>query len=184
MRNKKIIIGLLLSILPILSINYAVTVLDDDLCENIIDNSINLSGFLEELSFLESSNTPDTVNRLGYIGKYQLGQMALKDLGVQIKPSEFKRNPNLLPENIQDSLVVEYMKLNKKYLGSFIDKYRGKKINGIVINEGALLGGAHLVGYRAVKEWLQSNGRIKKVDGNGTNLEKYLKHFNKYKIEL
>jgi hypothetical protein len=60
-------------------------------------NTLIAYNFSETVAMLESSGKLDTINRLGYIGLYQFGSQALKDLGVSKK---------------------RFVKLNKKYLTS------------------------------------------------------------------
>lgn len=182
---RKISIGIVLISFPIFGIeNIKHTYKEPDLLNGFMKDRIELGRFLNELSFKESSNRAHVVNRLGYIGKYQFGKTALKDLGLEINPSEFKKNPNILPEHIQDSLIVEYLKINKKYLKSYIEKYSGKTIKGIKLNEASILAAAHLVGHRGVKIWLNSRGLLVRKDGNNTSVEDYLKHFNRFEINV
>lgn len=48
----------------------------------------SLEELLEELGMKESSGNYSAVNPLGYLGKYQMGEMALTDVGY------YKLNPN------------------------------------------------------------------------------------------
>ena len=41
--------------------------------------------FFEALGFQESSNSYNKVNRIGYLGKYQMGESVLIDLGYYKK---------------------------------------------------------------------------------------------------
>jgi len=51
----------------------------------------NIKKFLNALAETESTNTPDTINSMGYMGKYQFGEVALKDILKQ-KPGESKED--------------------------------------------------------------------------------------------
>lgn len=139
--------------------------------------------FLEKLSFRESSNNWKAINRFGYMGKYQIGKLALKDIGMDsINSDDFIKNPNIFPEYLQDIAIKKYILKNKKYLKNCIACYKNRVVNNILITESSIIGAAHLVGQKNVKEWLKCNGHIKKVDGNGVTIESYLKLFSGYKI--
>ena len=56
-----------------------------------------LQAFLDHLAYKESTWNPDTVNSIGYIGKYQFGRDALRDVGlfellIQEEPGIFPKN--------------------------------------------------------------------------------------------
>jgi hypothetical protein len=140
--------------------------------------------FLKALAQRESSSDPNIVNSLGYIGKYQMGQMALQDLELddKINAHKFKKNPNIFPEKAQDKAMVKLLKLNKQYLGDYINEFDGKIINGVKITKSGLLAGSHLVGAGAVKEFLDSNGQFVPKDGNGIPVTDYIKKFGGYQL--
>jgi len=139
--------------------------------------------FLEKLAFRESSGNWKAINRFGYMGKYQMGKLALRDIGMDsITPIKFRKDSSIFSEKLQDVAIKKYIRKNRKYLKDCIERYRNTTINGIFITESSILGAAHLVGHRSVKEWLNCGGLIKKVDGNGTTIESYLKLFSGYKI--
>ena len=50
--------------------------------------------------------------------------------------------------------MKQLLKNNKAYLGDYIDKWVGKKKNGIKITLSGLLAGAHLLGPSNVKNFL------------------------------
>tara|TARA_R110000737_G_scaffold338211_1_gene359038 strand:+ start:4465 stop:5058 length:594 start_codon:yes stop_codon:yes gene_type:complete len=139
--------------------------------------------FLDTLSWRESSGNWKIINRFGYMGKYQLGKMAMKDIGMDsIKVENFKCDSSVFPEQLQEIAIRKYIKKNKKYLKKCIECYKNKTVNGILITESSIIGAAHLVGQRSVKEWLKCDGLITKTDGNGTTIESYLKLFSGYKL--
>jgi hypothetical protein len=47
-----------------------------------------------------------------------------------------------------------------------------------------MLAGAHLLGARNVKKFLDSNGSIDPRDGFGTRLSEYLSKFSGYKLDI
>jgi len=142
--------------------------------------------FLKALAQRESSSNPKSINSLGYIGKYQMGQMALQDLELDdtINAHKFKKNPNIFPEIEQDRAMVKLLKLNKNYLGDYIDRFVGKEIGGVNITKSGLLAGSHLVGAGSVKKFLDSNGTFIPKDDNGVPVTEYIKKFGGYNISL
>ncbi len=149
--------------------------------KNILLKSFN--SFLLKLAYRESSNNWKSINQFGYMGKYQLGAMALEDIGMgYIKVEDFRLDSNTFPVELQEIAIRKYIKKNKKYLKKYIKEYKGKSIKGIYITESSIIGAAHLVGHRNVKEWLDSNGKLEKKDGNGVPVEQYLELFSGYKI--
>lgn len=140
--------------------------------------------FINAIAQKESSMDPTSINSLGYIGKYQFGKSALKDLGLNIKinTNKFRNNPSIFPEHKQDEAMVKLLKLNKKYLGNYIDEYVGKTIAGVKITKSGLLAGSHLVGAGSVKEFLDSNGKIIPKDGNEVPVTEYIKKFGGFNL--
>ncbi len=140
--------------------------------------------FLNALAQRESSSDPKSINSLGYIGKYQMGHMALQDLELddKINAHKFKKNPNIFPEKAQDKAMVKLLKLNKQYLGDYINEFDGKVVGGVKITKSGLLAGSHLVGASAVKQFLDSNGKIVPRDGNDVPVAEYIRKFGGYQL--
>lgn len=153
--------------------------------ERKIKREKEIKDFLNLLAFKESSHNWKVVNRFGYIGKYQFGSAVLKDFGLgHINSTKFRRNPNILPEHVQDSLIVDLMESNKRYLEPYLNKYRNKKIKGIVINDASVLAAAHLVGKGSMKKFFETNGKYIRSDGNNVKATDYMREFQKYKFIL
>jgi len=142
--------------------------------------------FLRALAQKESSMNPKAVNRLGYIGKYQFGNMALQDLELddKINVHKFKKNPAIFPEKMQDKAMIKLLKLNKNYLGDYIEKFVGKNVAGVNITKSGLLAGSHLVGAGAIKKFLDSNGVYIPKDANGVPVTEYIQKFGGYNLFL
>ena len=159
-----------------------------------------LEEFLEDLGRRESSGNYKARNQLGYIGKYQMGEPALVDVGYyKPKPTgvynndwngvftgkdginsvdDFLNNPD-----VQEKAQREYKKKQWGYLKNLgADKYVGSKINDIEITPSGLLAATHLVGQGNVNKYLKSNGKNVQKDGNGISLEEYLKKFAGYDV--
>lgn len=153
------------------------------------DRSVDshLKKYLNAIAQRESSGvsgTWDTVSNTGYIGKYQFGNIALKECGYSFNVNDFKNDPNIFPEHEQDRAMVKLLKKNIKYLGKYIDKFEGKIIGGVKITESGLLAASHLVGARNIKKFLNSYGKHIPKDGNGTPCTEYIEKFGGYKINI
>lgn len=129
--------------------------------------------YLEVLSFRESSNVWDTVGGAGgsYIGLYQMGSLALKTIELgHITVAKFKRNPKIFTPEKQKEACIALAEKNKHYLCNYMS-YVGKTINGVKITKAGMLAGAHLCGYKKVKEFLET-GKVAE-DGFGTKITEY-----------
>lgn len=146
----------------------------------------NVEHFLKAIANRESGGDPTIVNSLGYRGKYQFGDVALKEVGLDKKVDleKFKKNPKIWTESQQDKAMKDLLVKNKQHLGKYLSKFNGKKIKGITVTESGMLAGAHLLGARNVKKFLDSNGSIDPKDGFGTRLSEYLSKFSGYKLDI
>lgn len=128
----------------------------------------------------ESNNDYEAVNQLGYLGKYQFGGAALKDLGYKEgskwvgKDGINSKEDFLNSPEIQEKAMTSYVKIQEGYLKSngALD-YVGKEFDGEVVTKEGLLAAAHLVGAGAVHKMLKT-GEIPQ-DANGTKAVEYLK---------
>jgi hypothetical protein len=151
--------------------------------------------FLEALGKRESGGEYKTRNKSGYLGKYQMGEPALIDLGYARRDGnnddnkitwtgkdniwsneDFKNN-----KTVQDKAVRYYHNIIWARIENR-DDYLGKTINGIKITQSGMLAAAHLVGPGGLNTFLKSNGKRIPKDGNGTAVTEYLKAFQKYGI--
>ena len=146
--------------------------------EPILEPLVNLKTFLvykDSIGFKESRNNYNAINKYGYLGKYQFGKSALKDLGLNnVSKSDFLKNHDLQERAFEALLSINKYRL-RKYL-----KHEGKTINGIKVTESGMLAASHLVGANSVKKWLRSNGKKNRADANGTTVEHYMKKFADY----
>lgn len=141
-----------------------------------------LRRFLLALAIRESANNWKSINSYNYIGKYQFGRAALKDVGLgHITAQKFKQNPNIFNEELQDVAAKALMDRNEYYLRNFMHTI-GSTIGGIEITKSGLLAAAHLGGAGGVKSFLKSNGKKDFKDGYGTPISSYLKKFAEFKI--
>lgn len=178
--NKEVIASKIDNSLDVTPKNKADFSIKPELAKNEIDS------FLKAMADKESTSNPKSINSRGYIGKYQFGSMALKDLGIydEINHLKFKRNPDIFPEEEQDKAMINLLKINKRYLGNYLTKYIGKTIGGVKLTKSGLLAGSHLVGARDVKRFLDSNGKYIPKDGNHVPVTEYIKKFGGYNITL
>jgi len=165
--------------------------------DNQVENSKDLKEFLHKLAFKESTNTWDTVRYVkrkrdnktipAYVGKYQFGNIAFRDIDSDVRVDDFAKNPSIWTEAQQDKDIMKLLDNNRHYLRKKIGfkgyhHYLGKTINGIKITESGVLAASHLVGYKNVKKFLRSDGEKDYADGNGTKCSYYMKEFSGYNI--
>jgi len=147
---------------------------------NIAEVKIDLKGhdaFLDKLGNFESGNDYKKVNRLGYMGRYQFGRQALKQVNLDISRKEFLNNPEL-----QELAMERLIQHNNSTLERFIKKYNGKTLHGVKVTRSGVLAAAHLGGATNVKKWFRSGKDFK--DANGTSITKYMKLFGGYSLSI
>ena len=118
--------------------------------------------FADTVAMLESSGKLDTINRLGYIGLYQFGSQALKDLGVS-KKRLLKMN-----KKEQTELFWRFVKLNKKYLTAKMGMDWLDIMNIYGYNNFQLIYACHRHGAGNVAIYLR--GGVEHKDGNGKSI--------------
>src|SRR5690606_9590870 len=133
-------------------------------------------GFKEALAFRESQGDYQSVNTLGYLGKYQFGKSTLRFLGIK-DTQRFLKDAAL-----QEKAFVKLLAYNKYILQRDLRKYVGKKIGGVKITESGVLAAAHLGGAGAVQDFLRSNGAKSFHDAYGTDITEYIKKFASYDV--
>jgi hypothetical protein len=173
--------------------------------KNVVAWKGGLKNFKDSLGFKESSSNWDAwKSKGGYMGKYQIGKIALidissKDINLFGKKfngddadafiSKFKiyRSATFTPEQQERALEILLL-ANKKYLGElYIQDIIGTVIDGITITESGLLAAAHLVGANRIKKCKcitdikQLNKRCK--DGNGIHAIEYAKQFSGFDLK-
>jgi hypothetical protein len=135
-------------------------------------------GFKEALAFKESGGDYFTVNKFGYLGKYQFGAETLKMIGIY-NPNQFLQNPEL-----QEKAFVANAQRNKWILRRDIKRFNGMTINGVLVTESGILAAAHLAGPGSVKKYLRSYGETGFEDAFGTSIKHYMKKFSGYDTSL
>ena len=126
------------------------------------------------------------------IGRYQMSEGALVDVGYYEKPKEYNgkfdgkwtgkdgvysKEDYLSNKNgCQDKAVREYHKIQQnRYMKGMIKKYSGKIIDGVRITPSGIVAGAHLIGAERIKNYLRLNGSVMdngvKVENKDTKTE-------------
>ena len=154
----------------------------DEVIPTIIERK-KLSTFLKDLAMRESSGKWDTINQLGYIGLYQFGDIALKDVGIddKVTTKKFKENPDIFPPEMQTKAMIKLLKNNKHYTRRVYDKI-GQVYNSVEVTESGILAASHLVGAKSVRKYLKSKGKINERDGNGISVKDYMEKFSGYDL--
>jgi hypothetical protein len=149
-------------------------------------NSARFDEYAKAIRQRESSGDYTRVNQFGYTGAYQFGKPALIDAGFMDKGGNwtdharsigvdswdsFKNNPQA-----QDIAFQNFTEKNWDYLRSYFP-HVGQTVAGVPITVSGMLAGAHLVGARAVRDFLDSGGTIVRQDGNGVPITDYMRQF-------
>ena len=185
-----------------------------DKSNEITYNSDTNSGKKDTIAFLNALGGQETrgcknpytkINYAGYVGRYQMGEQAMIEMGVYSKEPDGYRNGRPYYNNDwsgvfiknkynitnlweyrnhpkkQETLQVDYKKREWKYIKNLkLDKYIGKTINGQVITASGLLAGAHLVGVGGLKKYLEGDYTV--ADGSGTKVSFYIEKFAGYSV--
>jgi len=138
----------------------------------------SFTGFKEAVAFKESQGKYNTVNTLGYLGKYQFGRTTLERFNIY-NTHHFLRDPEL-----QEDAFIALCSVNKWILRRDIKRSSGKTINHIKITESGILAAAHLAGAGNVKKYLRSNGAFRFKDAYGSSVQHYLKQFSGYDTSI
>ncbi|BDD08998.1 hypothetical protein FUAX_14300 [Fulvitalea axinellae] len=149
---------------------------------SIWNNHNGFKKFSEAIRFRESSDRYGITNSHGYLGAYQFGRTALKDLGLQ--KYQTNKKAFLTDPSTQDEAFLRYCMINKFRLRNYIRVFSGRKIAGVHITESGILAAAHLVGSQSVKDWFNSRGKIEPKDAYGTSLKEYLVKFSGFNLDI
>lgn len=136
-----------------------------------------LERFLRHIAWRESQNNPQIINKFGMMGKYQFSPITIRGLGFRVTPKQFLKN-----EELQDSVMVAYLRLNDKELKYIIKKYDGKIVKGVKVTRSGILAAAHLGGSYSVIEFFSNGDMEGRKDANGTSVREYMKTFSKYNL--
>jgi len=112
-------------------------------------------------------------NSEGFVGKYQFGDDRLTDFrdetGKDFTMEQFKASPAL-----QEEVVQWHQKDISDYASDTgLDEYKGKTVNGVLINDDSIMAMAHLGGKSGMRQFIESGGEYNPADSNGTTLRDY-----------
>ena len=154
--------------------------------------------FYDALGMRESGGDYSAVNRFGYLGKYQMGELALIDAGYYEgdetrrndwtgrwtgKDGVHSRQEFLDNPQAQENAVRAYHRRVWGYIrNAGLDRYVGQTVAGVPITPAAMLAGAHLLGVGGVRRFVESEGADDPVDGFGTPVSDYMKKFAAYDV--
>lgn len=157
--------------------------------------------FMDALAERESSGNYKKINKFGYLGRYQFGEVALEELGYyKRKKRRWGRNNHwdgewsgkhgiyskkdfLYNPAIQDVAAKELFIKNWQYIKTAgLHKLIGKNINGIKITKSGLIAGSHLKGLGGLIKFLKKKEHVQ--DGLGTNIAEYIDKFKGYQLAL
>ena len=145
--------------------------------------------FITVLGHRESGNRYDSLNTLGFMGRWQFGKPRLYDLGISIdgwapkgRPvkKNITRNDFLSNPSLQDVTMYKHIGQLKRLIKSKHSDFLGKEINGVVITLSGLVAGAHLKGMGGVKQFLQGKDNS---DAYGTTISEYIGKFADYDLD-
>lgn len=155
------------------------------------DTGDEYQAFLDELGFRESSNDYTVVNRFGYMGRYQLGTLALREIGYMDENGAwtdlahtagiYTRQDFLNSPQVQDAAVRAYHEKTYGYIKALgLDAYVGSTYCGILVTESGLLAACHLVGVVGMQKGLRTGQHV--YDGNHVSAAVYMELFAGYDI--
>lgn len=151
----------------------------------------NYEDFLEALGMRESSDRYDIENRFGYLGRYQMGELALQDAGFLDADGNwtslansygiFSKSDFLQSPEGQEAAIRACHEKICEYIRSYgLDDYVGQRYCGVKVTRSGLLAACHLVGAKSMKTALQGNEMI--YDGNMVPASEYMETFAGFDI--
>lgn len=155
-----------------------VSVVDTIVDVMIVPDTTELEKFLQHIGQRESNNTPTVVNQYGMMGKYQFSPITLRHIvGDTVTEQQF-----LLNVELQDSVMVRYMRDNNFRLRDLISQHDGTTFKGIRVTRSGILAAAHLAGPSGVRDFFITNDTYGRQDANGTSVRDYLVLFSGYNL--
>jgi len=147
------------------------------------DEVLEFERFLNDIAFRESGNNWKAWNQFGFIGKFQFGGAALRDVGYgHINFREFLNDPNTFPIKTQRIVMIKYLHKNyNTYLTRVVRDFEGTNFWGMEITASGLLAGAHLGGAGSVRNYLYRG--VDRSDAFGTSVSRYMRDFGGYEFK-
>ena len=149
------------------------------------------SDFLDALGMRESSGNYDAENRYGYLGKYQMGKLALQEAGFLDSDGEWTSLANSYgidsetdflqsPKGQEAAIRACHGKLCEYIRHYGLDEYVGKTYFGVKVTQSGLLEACHLVGAPSLKKSFRNHEMV--YDGNLVPASEYMELFAGYDI--
>ncbi len=155
---------------------------------------INKAELYKHIAVKESHNRYNVSNRLNMLGKYQASKTALLDFGYPEHLIDSIRS-TIYQDTLESGRVAYYFdttvfshaeqerfirwfinKVEKVYLKEAIEDYSGKVIDGVYVTKAGILY-ASMLGFKHVKNFLNTNGKVNFSDSNGTSIKERLLEF-------
>ena len=142
------------------------------------DSTMTLRNYLIQIAYGESRYIVNAHREDSqYLGIFQIGRKERANVGYgDISDVSFLKH-----EDIQVLTMIKLLKLNKKSMQPYIDKYSGKIVDGILVTESGILALCQL-GTGSTQKWLDS-GYIPAVDEFGNKPRELLK-MGGYRLNL
>lgn len=172
-----------------------------DVIEDDIVKFISIKEMLKINSKLESRGKYNIANKYGYIGKYQIGKLALLDIKYDtswiqklqesiypVKDSvsghtNYYFDLSLFPPSKQEEAIIKLIKRNEKvYLKKTIEKYVGKTIDNVKITKAGILSASFLGSFNVIT-FLETNGKTNPSDGFGHTIKDRLEMFQNIELK-
>jgi len=150
--------------------------------------------FFKALGFKESGSENKKINKFGYLGKYQFGEVALSALGYYHKDGSARNdwrgkwtgklgifskqdfiNSPLAQEVAIHELTSYHWKVAKIHK---LDRFIGEKMHGVHITREGILAAMHLKGPSGVTRFIYKG--IDSTDALGTGVKEYMRLFSNY----
>lgn len=149
--------------------------------------------FKTALGLQESGLNPTSVNKIGAMGVWQFMPYTLKDLGYNISPDKFRKDPSIFPyetqkEALQKKIVSDIKQLRNQWFRpdsaniNYIRKYVGTTVNGVDVTLSGIVAACHIGGVYGTMRFFDTGGMYDPSDCFGTGISDYLVKFSKYKF--
>lgn len=159
----------------------------------------DLTDFLDALGQRESSNDYSVVNSLGYLGRYQFGELALIDAGYYAGRDGSSSNDFsgswtgrlgitskaafLASSEAQDDAAKAYVEKLWSYIRALdLEFYAQQSLNSVDLSISGMIGGAWLVGSGGLQTFITSGGTSAPGDANATKVTEYIELLANYDL--
>lgn len=147
--------------------------------------------FLDCLAVRESSDDYAAENRYGYLGRYQMGGLALRDAGFLDQDGAWTELANsygifsdsdfLNSPAGQEAAIRAYHRELCRYIRAYgLEQYVGSQYCDVTVTESGLLAASHLVGVRKLKAALAADTMV--YDGNFVSAREYMELFSGFDV--